>query len=338
MLKVGLIGQGSITGAHYPGYKKMEAEGLIQIQAVCDIRPEVLTKHQAMQNGAEIRTYGDYHELIAAEAENLDFVDIALPTFLHPDAAITAMEAGLNVIVEKPMALSYEECVRMCECAKRTGKKLMVAQCCRFEAFAEAARYYIESGELGRVKTACFKRDGGTPRWAWNNWFVKEELSGGALLDLHVHDVDLLHDLFGMPESVSSGAATIIEGDGPDILSTNYYYSNGLFTHSTGDWTTDNNQCYGRVYRIDFEKGHLMQASMMGQKVNALFMASGEVIQLEDKFPSRDMYEMELRYFVDCVANDKPVERCSPESTADSIRIALSEKLSAKKNGERVYL
>ena len=332
MLKMGFIGQGGITGAHYPGYKKLIADGKVSIEAVADIRPEMLNKYDAPHK------YGDYKELIEAEVGKLDFVDICLPTFLHPDAAIRSMEAGFNVIVEKPMALSYEECVRMCETAKRTGKTLMVAQCCRFEAFADAARWYLESGEFGDLKTLCFKRDGGTPRWAWENWFLKEELSGGAILDLHVHDVDLMNSLLGMPKCLSAGASRIIEGDGPDIISSNYYYENGLFTHITADWTTGNNQCYGRVYRMDFMKGHILQASFLGQKVFAAFPAEGGRIDLDERFPHVDMYYEEIKYFTECIAKGEPVSRCLPETTAESIRIALSEKKSASLDGERIYL
>ena len=338
MLKVGFIGQGSITTTHSRGYETLEAEGIVTVDAVADIRPEMLNKHEKLKNAPNVRKYGDYNELLEAEVGKLDYVDIALPTFLHGKAAIRAMELGYHVIVEKPMALSYEECVEMCEAAKRYGKKLMVAQCCRFEAFADAVRDYMKSGELGALKTATFKRDGGTPTWGWENWFLKEELSGGAILDLHVHDVDLMQDLFGVPMALSSGASRIIPGDGPDLVCTNYYYKDGFFAHTTTDWTTGNNRCYGRVYRVDFEKGHIFQGSMMGQSVFALFMADGKVIELGEKYPAKDMYTAEIRYFADCVANDKPVTRCTPESTADSIRIALTEKLSAEKQGERLFL
>lgn len=338
MLKVGLIAQGSITSAHYPAYIEMEEKGIAIVEAVADIRPEMFDKHKRLKNTANIKEYSDYNELIEAEAGKLDFVDICLPTFLHCDAACKAMEAGINVIVEKPMALSYEQCVKMCETAKKTGKKLMVAQCCRFEPFADAVRDYMKSGELGALKTATFKRDGGTPTWGWENWFLKEELSGGALLDLHVHDVDLMQDLFGIPECLSSGGTRVIPGDGIDILSTNYYYKNGFFAHTTGDWTTANNQCYGRVYRVDFEKGFLIKANMKKNTVFSLFKADGTEVDLSEKYPAKNMYTAEIMYFADCVANDKPVEKCLPETTADSIRIALAEKASCENKGERIYL
>ena len=132
MLKAGLIAQGSITNAHYPAYIEMEEKGIAIVEAVADVRPEMFDKHKRLKNTANIKEYSDYNELIEAEAGKLDFVDICLPTFLHCDAACKAMEAGINVIVEKPMALSYEQCVKMCETAKKTGKTSTDDYCFEF--------------------------------------------------------------------------------------------------------------------------------------------------------------------------------------------------------------
>ncbi len=333
MLRMGFIGQGSITSVHYAGYQTLKEEGFeISIDAIADIRPEMLEKHDAP------RKYADYNELLEAEVGKLDFVDICLPTFLHAPAAIKAMELGYNVLVEKPMALNYELCMQMCETAKKTGKLLMVAQCCRFSNFADAVRDYMSFGELGAVRHACFKRDDGTPRWAWENWFLDGERSGGALLDLHVHDVDLLNSLFGVPKYVSSGGGIYIEGDGVDYVSSNYYYDNGLYNHSTGGWVTNNQSHYGRIYRVDFEKGHMIQTVIAGKQVFKLCKADGEVIDLNEKYPPYCSYTAEIRYFTDCLVKGLPVTRCLPESTADSIRIARTEEISVKNMGERIAL
>lgn len=332
-LKMGFIGHGGITGSHRSGYNTLNNEGFpISIDAVCDIRPEKL------ENIGEARAYGSIQDFFDGEEGKLDFVDICLPTFLHADTAIEAMERGFHVLVEKPMALTYEDCVRMCETAKHTGKTLMVAQCCRFGNFATAARDYIKKGIFGKPKTACLKRDGGTPRWSWNDWFLKEELSGGAILDLHVHDVDMMQDFFGIPEAVSSGASRIIPGDGPDIISTNYYYSNGLFTHSTSDWTTENNMYYGSLGRIDFEGGYIISASFAGQYVFAAVPSKGDIIELNTVYAPNDFYTEEIRYFTRCIKEGLPVDMCTPESSAHSIRIALAEKESAERGGERITL
>jgi len=331
-LKIGIIGLGGISVVHIDAYNQLKNEGYrVSLEAGCDIR-------QAQLEGfCGERKYQKIDEFMEAEKGRLDVVNICLPTFLHCETTIKALECGFHVVVEKPMALSYEDCVKMCEAAKRANKLLMVAQCVRFSDFIQSVRRYMNDGTFGPVKTACFKRDGGPPRWGWENWFLKKEMAGGALLDLHVHDVDALQYLFGMPESVSSGAAEIIPGDGYDIVSTNYYYPNGFFAHSTGDWTMDNNIYYNRLMRVDFERGYIIEAYFGDRGVFRAMGTDGSATELSPANPKSDYYK-EIKYFIDCLHSGSPVSECPPESSAQSIRIALTEAMSAGKNGERLYL
>lgn len=333
MLKIGFIGHGSITSAHHGGINQLIDEGYeLSAEAYCDIRESQL------QNLGTARVYTEIDEFIAKEKGKLDIADICLPTCLHCSTAVKALNSGFHVLVEKPMALSYEDCILMCEAAKKNNRYLMVAQCVRFSDFIQTAKKYIEDKTFGAVKTACFKRNGGTPRWGWNDWFIKEEMSGGALLDMHVHDVDALNYLFGIPEAVSSGAAKIIPGDGYGIVVTNYYYKNGLFTHSTTDWTSDHDVYSNRSMRVDFDKGYIISAGFGDCFVfRAVNNVTGEVTELSPAKPTSDYYK-EIKYFTDCILSGKPVAECLPESTAESIRIALTEGVSASKNGARMVL
>ena len=95
MLKVGLVGVGGISGAHIPVWEAMENAELV---ALCDIRPERMEKYDGK------RCYLDFDEMLANE--ELDILDICLPTYLHADFAVKAMEKGINVILgywEGPM-------------------------------------------------------------------------------------------------------------------------------------------------------------------------------------------------------------------------------------------
>ncbi|MBR4959899.1 MAG: hypothetical protein IKY52_03280, partial [Clostridia bacterium] len=125
---------------------------------------------------------------------------------------------------------------------------------------------------------------------------------------------------------------------GVDYVSTNYYYEGGLYNHSTGGWVTNNQSHYGRIYRVDFEKGHIIQTVVGGKQVFKLCKADGETIDLNEKYPAVCSYTAEIRYFTDCLVKGLPVTRCLPESTADSIRIARTEERSALNMGERIAL
>ena len=135
MLRAGLIGCSFIAEAHRVAYEKLEKEsGPVKLEAICDIRPEQMERFSS-----SIRRYTDVYEMLKEEQGRLDFVDICLPTFLHAQITVAAMEAGFHVLCEKPMARSVLQAAEMAEASRHTGKTLMIAHCCRFRE-DEAAR------------------------------------------------------------------------------------------------------------------------------------------------------------------------------------------------------
>lgn len=332
MLKVGFIGFGSITGAHLPGYQKLAREGIAQVEAYCDQDPLMLEKV------TEGRVYTAIDDFLEGERGRLDAVDICLPTYLHADAAIRALEAGFHVMVEKPMALTYADAQRMCETAQRTGRTLMVAQCCRFSDFMTEAKKYMARRPFGRPITASFKRDFGRSlaNRPTRGWFTQEALSGGAILDVHIHDADVMQALFGMPVSVSTGAMKVIPGDGYSLCATNYYYPS-MFAQCTGGWAIANNSVYGRLSRIDFEYGHIIDTTVDGKRIFRACDYKGHLTDLTPAEPV-DMYEREIRYFLGCVERGEPVSENPPEQSAQSIRIVRAEIESADNRGMCVTL
>ena len=148
MLKVGLIGFGSISkGAHMSAYRRIKEEnGPVVVEAICDLNP-------ARLEGLEgYRLYTSVEEMLEKEQGKLDYVDICVPTYLHAKLSIQAMEAGYNVLCEKPMARNVEECQQMIDASKRTGKLLMTAFCNRFYGAAQYVRDLIKSGETPAEK------------------------------------------------------------------------------------------------------------------------------------------------------------------------------------------
>ena len=106
MLKVALVGVGGISGAHIPAWEERKDA---ELTAICDIRPE------RMERYPQKRHYTDFDEML--EKEEIDILDICLPTYLHADFSVKAMERGINVICEKPISLKKRRCkacLRMC--------------------------------------------------------------------------------------------------------------------------------------------------------------------------------------------------------------------------------
>ncbi len=133
---------------------------------------------------------------------SIDLVDLCLPPHLHAEATLQALAAGKHVFVEKPMALTTEDCDRMVEAARKAGKQLLVGHVLPFFPEYAEARRLIEEGRHGKVLGGSFKRVISDP--AWLKDFYDPGKIGGPLVDLHVHDAHLIRLLFGMPTSVTS--------------------------------------------------------------------------------------------------------------------------------------
>jgi predicted dehydrogenase len=340
MLKVGLVGLGVMGRGHLACYKRLEAEGAsIHLVAICDVDAahregrDIVPGNIGAGGSVEVSMYAQYSDIAEMlKREKLDYVDIALPTYLHAQAAITAMEAGCDVLCEKPMARTVEQCDRMAASARATGRKLMTAHCLRFWPAYEYLKECVETSRYGKVVSAYFFRGGGTPRWSWQNWLLDGRLSGGCLLDQHIHDVDMVHWLFGLPDAVTSSAVNVIPGSGYDAVSTRYLYADGKAVCAEDDWTIGGAFGFNMMYRVNFQRGSLHFSH--GKVDDNPADGAG----FEPELPKDDGYYREIRYFCECISHGVPVDRCSPESTRDTIMIALAEQESADKGGAIVRL
>ena len=356
-MKAGLIGIGFMGRGHLDQYIRLSYEkssddsrentsentcddSRVHLAAICDIDGEkfkgVFTPVESNINvGSKTydfspyTLYTDYREMI--DKEELDYVDIALPTYLHCEAAIYALEHGTHVLCEKPMALDLDECRRMISAAENSKKTLMVAQCLRFWPAYEYLKECVADGRYGKAFCAYFFRGGATPRWSYENWLLRKDKSGGCLLDQHVHDIDMINYLFGLPKSVFTTAVNVIAGSGWDALSTNYQYD-GLVVNAQDDWNLQGGFGFEMIYRVNFEKANLTLNSNGVLTVNP-----NDGSSFAPDLSSDDGYYREINYFVDCISNNKPIEISTPSSTMDTIRIALCERKSAE-TGELVNI
>lgn len=336
MLKVGLIGFGFMGRMHFDNYVRLMAEGEpVQLVAVCDLLIDELKEGKASGNIATeqevydlspYRLYDNIDNMLANET--FDIVDIALPTYLHAEYACALMEKGIDVLCEKPMALKSEDAWKMVETSRRTGRKLMIGQCLRFWPAYEYLQACVEDKRYGEVVGGYFFRGSAAPK----NWFLDGSLSGGNIVDMHIHDTDMIHWLFGKPEKVSTIARNVIPGSGYDNVSTNYIYPDGKAINAQSDWTLEGDYGFSMTYRVNFEGGNLVFEN--GQvKVNPND-APGFVAELSD-----DMgYYHEIKYFLDAVRTGQPVLKCTPESAVGTLEIIEAEIRSADLKGEPVKL
>ncbi len=193
-LRVGVIGAGWPGERHAEGYL---ASGEARVVALADLDP---ARRAAFARQFDVpETYADYRELLADPA--VEAVSVALPNFLHREAAVAALEAGKHVLCEKPPAVTLAEAEAMAAAAERAGRLLVYAVQRRFNPATEALRERLAAGLLGEVyhARAVWTRTWGVPRGA-GGWFTDPARSGGgALIDIGVHVLDLAWFLLGCP-------------------------------------------------------------------------------------------------------------------------------------------
>ena len=342
-MRVGLVGLGVMGSAHLAKYEKMAKENIgVQLAAICDVDESKLQSGTAQsgnlntasgrQDLSRYKLYTSMEEMI--KNENLDYVDLCLPTFLHEPMTIKALEMGVHVFCEKPMARTSRECANMIAAAKRTGKKLMIGHTLRYWDAYMLAKDYIDRGEFGKCLSAYLYRGGATPKWSWENWLLTRERSGGCLLDQHIHDVDTIVWLFGMPRAVSTMARNVIPGSGYDIVSTNYIYEDGPIVNAQDDWTINGDGYnFKMLFRLNFEKGALnyengqLQVCPTGGK------------SFTAQFDGSDAYYDELILFTKLLKGEANFDHIALlESHMQTLILAEAEEKSADNGGAVIVI
>ncbi|MFD1848611.1 Gfo/Idh/MocA family protein [Oceanobacillus bengalensis] len=200
MLKVGVIGIGSISDSHINSYVKNER---VELVAFCDVNEKRL-KEKAKKYEVE-QCYTDYPELL--EDKSIDAVSICTWNNSHAEIAIAALEAGKHVLVEKPLSMTVKEAKAVQEAAGKTGNVLQVGFVRRHGDNAKLLKQFIDHGDLGEIyyaKASCLRRLGNPGGW----FSDKKRSGGGPLIDLGVHMVDICWYLMGKPRPVSVSGNT----------------------------------------------------------------------------------------------------------------------------------
>lgn len=336
MLKVGLIGFGFMGRMHFDNYVRLTEEGApVQLAAICDLMIEELKNGKAsgnMATGQEVYDLSPYNLYDSIEKmlenEELDIIDITLPTYLHAELTCSLLEKGLHVLCEKPVAGNSADGWKMAQTAERTGKTLMIGQCLRFWPAYEYLKSVVDDGRFGAVTGGYFFRGSAAPK----GWFLDGSKSGGAVLDMHIHDTDIIHWLFGKPEQVSTLARNVIPGSGYDTVSTNYVYPDGKVVNAQADWTLEGDFGFAMTYRVNFEGGNLLFEN--GQvKVNP----NNEPGFIADLSPDMGYYR-QIKYFLESVNAGTPVSICTPESAVGTLEIIEAELRSADECGALIRL
>ena len=188
IIKTGIIGCGGIANSkHMPSISRVEG---VEMVAFCDIIRERAEKAKEKFGTPDARVYEDYEEMLANEPE-IESIHVCTPNREHSFITIAALEAGKNVICEKPMAKTYKEALAMCEAAERTGMKLTIGYQNRQTAENLYVKKCADDGEFGDIyyaKALAIRRRA-VP--TWGVFLDEEQQGGGPLIDIGTHSLDL---------------------------------------------------------------------------------------------------------------------------------------------------
>jgi predicted dehydrogenase len=266
-----------------------------------------------------VRKYPNWRDLM--DDPNVEAVDICLPTDLHLPAATAALEAGRHVLCEKPMGLSTADCEQMIETAHRNRRVLMIGQVLRFWPEYQYLERFVRSSEHGPIRSATFVRRCAVPDWS--KWLLDSDRSGGALLDLLVHDIDQALLLFGAPAKVAAKSLGEV-----DTVSATLVYPGGPEIRIQGGWFPAGTP-FAMGFHVAAQRAEL-ELIPDGLRLNQ----NGDWEQITSAGP--DGYDSEVKYFVECCRNNRHPERCPPEDSARAVKLALALKQSRAQGGSHI--
>jgi len=333
VIRVGLVGAGGIGGAHSSAYEQLEG---VKVCAVVDVREEQ-AENLALVHGA--RAYASLDEMM--HYEEVDMVDICVPSFLHKETMIACAKRGWHVLCEKPIAYTLEDAQAMVQAARENQVQFMIAQVIRFWPEYMVLKQAYETERYGKLLQAWFSRVCGAPIWSWENWYVDPARSRMAPFEMHIHDVDYIHYLLGVPNSVRS-----VSVDQSSIyasyIKTQYYYDQlpGVIVEAEGAWW-QGEVPFAHTFRVVFEGATLIFDSekltvYAGGDTKPQVVDMGSQVQMAGaiNLQSTGGIYNEIAYFVECLRIGKKPAVITPEQSLDSLRILLAEIESAHEGVE----
>lgn len=312
-IKVAVIGVGNIAHSHIQAYLSNPD---VELYAFCDINEERLYEMGKIYNVTRLYTE---ESTMLAELPEIDAVSVCTWNNAHAECSIMALEAGKNVLCEKPMAMNEGQAREMLKASKESGRHLQIGFVCRFEQSVSVIQDFQKHDYFGDFyyAKAVYLRRNGSP----GGWFSdKERSSGGPLIDLGVHVIDLTRYLMGNPKPVSVYAVTFDKiKDRPGV------YNPDAYKATSGDQGVFNVEDLA-VALIKYENGAALQVETsyslnMKEDIYSqeLFGTKGGV-KLEPQlefytdqfgymvntqpayhFTEDGLFEREINHFIDCI-------------------------------------
>lgn len=336
-VRVGIVGLGFMGTTHFGIYSDHAGA---QVVAIADVDPAkrrgdiraVVANIGGKQNTEldlnGLTVYCDAMELIADP--RVDLVDICVPTDQHAQYTLAAITAGKHVLCEKPLARTASEAATVIAAAQASDRCFTAGMCVRAWPEYRCAFEQYKAGRYGRIRQAFFRRF--SPNIvgnAWQNWFLDNHHSGGALLDLHLHDVDQILAFLGRPHRVTAAGLKGFRGetDLVDHVFAHYDFGDDIMVAAEGGWSA--------AKTAPFE----MRFQLVCEQATVLFDHNGLTVHFEDgnkeqpdlsPYPHPTGWHAEIDALIDAIRTGRPADRYIPnlQDLVDGIRIVETERQS----------
>ena len=305
-IRIAFTGTGYISKVHARAAQKIDG---VELVAVVNHRPESMAAFAEEFNIP--RQYAAIEELLADEDAHANAVSINTPNYLHAPETIAALEAGVHVMVEKPMAMNGDEAQAMLRASEKSGAVLMVAHCWRFDEEVLWLKNQVDSGELGKIiRTTGI---GVHANWGPGGWFTQAKFAGGgAMADMGIHALDTARFLLGDPQPISVYAVIGTHYKEFDVDDTGVIiinWDNGVTSFIESGWWQPHmdgpeaaTQLYGTQGFGEIYPTRLKIPNPEAERVD----------EVEGGFPfpravhcPQTMYDRQMVYFIECIRENK---------------------------------
>lgn len=271
-----------------------------------------------------------YNHLAEALADpEIDAVDLCLPTHLHAEAGLASLRAGKHVLMEKPLARTSAEAFALVEEAQNSRRTLMAGHVLRFfPEWQELSRLLAGS----KTKLGSFRRNCASP--SWSPWLADASKSGGAPLDLLIHDADFVLKCFGEPQTIAAQGFSD-PALGIDWISAHSSFRNSGPVEIAGGWHPASNYPFSMEFNLITESGTLDWSSAGSSAGRPLTLFRKNEIPFPIPLPAApDPWVAQLQYFADCARAGQEPTLCLPAESAKAVRFVEIMIESRKRNGE----
>ncbi len=335
MVNVGIVGLGFMGATHIRAYLKIPGA---RVAAICDAARLPLDGDFSSISGniggqeplkldmTGVKATKQLDDLFADPG--IDLIDLCVPTLAHPKLAIAALKAGKHVVCEKPLARTAALARDIAAAAETAQGFFMPAMCIRFWPEYAWLKETIASGRHGRVLAARFRRVSEPP--GWSTEFMDGAKSGGALLDLHIHDVDFIQYCFGRPQAVFASGCQVVSS-AIDHVTAQFRVAGGAVVSAEGGWAMNAGFGFHMGWTVQFERATADYDCNRGAEALRLFEA-GQPAQTV-ACPAGDGYLGELTHMVESIAAGRAPSVVTARDAASAVEIVEAEEESIRTGG-----